>query len=112
MWTKASLSNARRLEYAAEIRHLVENLNLFDFVPNVHTPEEYMIQDSGHFDYDDDLDKFYDYGKYGRQHVEQEQGVFTEQGYIAYHGTLTLEELMAGDPAEQYQKEEKGMQMT
>ena len=101
-------------ECAAEVRRLAKNLNLFDFVPNVHTPEEYgryMIQDSGHFDYDDDLDAFYDYGKYGRQHVEQEQGVFTEQGYIAYHGTLTLEELMAGDPAEQYQKEE-GMQMT
>lgn len=102
-------------ECAAEVRRLAENLNLFDFVPNVHTPEEYgryMIQDSGNFDYDDDLDEFYDYGKYGRQHEEQEQGVFTEQGYIAYHGTLTLEELMAGDPAEQYQKEEEGMQMT
>ena len=101
-------------ECAAEVRRLAKNLNLVDFVPNVHTPEEYgryMIQNSGHFDYDDDLDAFYDYGKYGRQHMEQEQGVFTEQGYIAYHGTLTLEELMAGDPAEQYQKEE-GMQMT
>ena len=112
MWTKASLSNARRLEYAAEIRHLVENLNLFDFVPNVHTPEEYMIQDSGHFDYDGNLDEFYDYGKYGRQHVEQEEGVFTEQGYLSYQGTLSLEDLMQGGPAEQYQKEQKeGMQM-
>ena len=102
-------------ESAAEIRRLAENLDLFDFVPNVHTPEEYgkyMIQDSGRFDYDDNLDEFYDYGKYGHQLMEQEQGVFTGQGYIAYHGTLPLEGLMAGDPAEQYQKEQKdGMEM-
>ena len=102
-------------ESAAEIRRLAENLDLFDFVPNVHTPEEYgryMIQDSGHFDYDDNLDEFYDYGKYGRQHVEQEEGVFTEQGYLSYQGTLSLEDLMQGGPAEQYQKEQKeGMQM-
>ena len=63
-----------------------------------------MIQDSGRFDYDDNLDEFYDYGKYGRQHVEQEQGVFTEQGYIAYHGTLGPEELMMRSPAEQIQE--------
>lgn len=102
-------------ESAAEIRRLAENLDLFDFVPNVHTPEEYgryMIQDSGHFDYDDNLDEFYDYEKYGRQHVEQEEGVFTEQGYLSYQGTLSLEDLMQGGPAEQYQKEQKeGMQM-
>src|SRR5699024_31055 len=56
-------------ESAAEIRRLAENLELFDFIPNVSTPEEYgryMIQDSGHFDYDSNLDEFYDYGKYGR----------------------------------------------
>ena len=34
------------------------------------------------------LDEFYDYGKYGRQHLEQSQGMFTEQGYISYHGIL------------------------
>ena len=95
---------------AAEIRRLAENLELFDFVPNVHTPEEYgryMIQDSGHFDYDNNLDEFYDYGKYGHRCMEQNQGMFTEQGYISYQGTLTLEELMREDPAEQYQREQE-----
>lgn len=29
----------------------------------------------------------------------------TELGYVAYHGCLTLEELMRDDPAEQYQRE-------
>lgn len=97
-------------ENAAEIRRLAENLELFDFVPNVHTPEEYgryMIQDSGHFDYDSNLDEFYDYGKYGRRCMERKQGMFTEQGYISYQGALSLEELMREDPGEQYQREQE-----
>ena len=38
---------------AEQIKNLVENLDLFDFAPGAHTPEEYgryMIQQSGHFD--------------------------------------------------------------
>ena len=69
---------------ARQIRQVTEHLDQFDFAPGVHTPEEYgryMIRDSGHFDYDSNLDEFYDYGKYGRQHLEQSQGMFTEQGY-------------------------------
>ena len=105
-------------ESVAEICRLAENLDLFDFVPNVHTPEEYgryMIQNSGQFSYDSDLDEFYDYGKYGRRCMEQNQGMFTSQGYISYHGTLTMEELMMEDPAEQYRKEQEeiaGMEMS
>ena len=102
-------------ESAAEIRRLAENLDLFDFVPNVHTPGEYgryMIHDSGHFDYDSNLDAFYDYEKYGQQRIQQEQGIFTERGYIAYQGTLSLDELMRKEPAEQYQRErDESMEM-
>ncbi len=102
-------------ESAAEVRRLAEHLDLFDFVPNVHTPEEYgayMIRDSGHFDYDGNLEEFYDYGKYGHRHIEQEQGVFTEQGYISYQGTMPLKDLILEDPAEHCQKEqEEGMGM-
>ena len=52
------------------------------------------------------LDEFYDYGKYGRQHLEQSQGMFTEQGYISYHGILSLEALMKEAPTEQFQEEQ------
>jgi hypothetical protein len=89
---------------ASEITHLAENLDLFDFVPSIQTPEDYgryMIQDSGHFNYDENLDQVYNYEKYGQQRMEQESGAFTAQGYIAYRGTLTLDELMAEDPPEQ-----------
>ena len=96
-------------EYASQISHLAENLDQFEFAPGAHTPAEYgryMIQESGHFEYDHNLDDFYDYEKYGLQRMEQESGMFTDRGYISYHGTMSLEELMMEDPAEQYQKEQ------
>ncbi len=92
---------------------LAENLDQFDFIPDIHTPEEYgryMIQKSGHFEYDENLEGFYDYRRYGEDHVREECGQFNECGYVAYHGTTPLDELMRTDPAEQYQQEQ-GPQM-
>lgn len=53
---------------AAQICQLAKNLDQFSFIPGVHTPEEYgkyMIQESGRFEYDDNLDGFYNYKSYG-----------------------------------------------
>ena len=86
-------------ENAAQIKKLAENLNLFDFAPDTHTPEEYgkyMIRQSGHFDYDENLDDFYDYEKYGFQRMNEEDGMFTDRGYIAYKGYFSMEEVMEG----------------
>ena len=74
---------------AEQIKNLAENLDLFDFAPGAHTPEEYgkyIIRQSGHFDYDENLDEFYDYEKYGLQRMGEEDGMFTDRGYIAYKG--------------------------
>ena len=95
---------------AANIRQLAENLDQFDFAPNVHSPEElgkYMIQQSGHYEYDENLEDFYNYGDYGVKRMLQEDGVFVDRGYVSYHGTLTLEEMMRDDPAERYQQEQE-----
>ena len=94
---------------AANIRQLAENLDQFDFAPNVHTPEElgkYMIQQSGHYEYDENLEDFYNYGDYGVKRILQDDGVFVDRGYVSYHGTLTLDELMRSDPEESYQQEQ------
>ena len=94
--------------YASEIRQLAENLEQFEFVPDVKTPEEYgkyMIQQSGRFEYDPNLEDFYDFQGYGRQKISAENGQFNDYGYISYHGVLTLDELMLQDPAEQAQVE-------
>ena len=84
---------------AAQIKNLAESLDLFDFAPDAHTPEEYgkyMIRQSGHFDYDENLDEFYDYEKYGLQRMGEEAGMFTDRGYIAYKGYIRLTEIMDG----------------
>ena len=100
-------------EYASQICRLAENLDQFEFAPGAHTPAEYgrfMIQESGHFEYDENLEGFYDYEKFGLQRIEQESGMFTDRGYVSYHGTMSLEELMMEDPAESF-REEQGLQM-
>ena len=100
-------------EYASQICRLAENLDQFEFAPGAHAPAEYgrfMIQESGHFEYDENLEGFYDYEKFGLQRMEQESGMFTDRGYVSYHGTMSLEELMMEDPAESF-REEQGLQM-
>lgn len=84
---------------AAQIKNLAESLDLFDFAPGVHTPQDYgkyMIQQSGRFEYDENLDAFYDYEKYGTERMNEEDGVFTDRGYIAYKGYISMEEVMNG----------------
>lgn len=89
---------------AAQICQLAANLDLFDFAPDVHTTEEYgryMIRESGRFYFDEDLEDFYDYSGYGAQRIEMEGGQFNASGYVAYHGTVPLEELIMEEQAEQ-----------
>ena len=92
---------------------LAESLDKFDFIPGVQTAEEYgryMIQKSGRFEYDPNLEGIYNYRAYGEQRIQAEGGSFNECGYVSYHGVMTLEELMREEPAEQYRRE-TGMQM-
>ena len=84
---------------ATQIKNLVESLDLFDFAPGAHTPQEYgkyMIQQSGRFEYDENLDAFYDYEKYGAERMNEENGMFTDRGYVAYKGFFRMEEVMNG----------------
>ena len=84
---------------AAQIKNLAESLDLFDFAPGTHTPEDYgkyMIRQSGRFEYDENLDAFYDYEKYGTERMNEEDGMFTDRGYIAYKGYISMEEVMNG----------------
>ena len=88
-----------RPKSSAQIKNLAESLNLFDLAPRSHTPHEYgkyMIRQSGRFDYDENLDAFYDYEKYGTERMNVEDGMFTDRGYIAYKGYTSMEEVMNG----------------
>lgn len=100
---------------SAEICQLAKKLAQFDLLPGIRTPESYgkhIIQESGGSSLSLSLDGFCDYTGIGLRQMEQEQGIFTIRGYVSYHGTLSLEELMMENPAEQYQKEqEEGLGM-
>lgn len=82
---------------AYEITRLAENIGLFDFAPDVKTPEEYgryMIEKSGHFDYDERLDEYYDFHSFGLDRIQCEDGAFVQEGYVTYMGALSLDELL------------------
>lgn len=69
-----------------------------------------MIQESDHFEYDPNLDEYYDYERYGLQHMDQESGSSTNRGYIAYQGTAESGGMMMEDPTEAHEAE-YGLQM-
>ena len=45
---------------------------------------------------DENLDEFYDYEGYALQRMNEEDGMFTDRGYIAYKGYTSLAEIMDG----------------
>ena len=95
-----------------QARNIMDHLDLFDFVPGISTPEEYgrhVIRESGRFQYDDDLDEFYDFKKYGEQRMADEYGQFTSSGYISYHGFISIDELLAGSQTERMDMTMGGM---
>ena len=94
-------------KYAFQMKLLAENLDLFDFIPGVQNAEEYgryMIQESGRFEYDPNLEAFYDYAGYAEQRMKEQCGEFTLNGYVSYHGTMSIDELIMEDPAAQSMK--------
>ena len=60
----------------------------------------YLIQESGHFDYDENLEGFYDYHGCGEDRLDREMGLFILEGYVCYRGFLSLDEVMAGCESE------------
>lgn len=96
-----------------EVLSLAENLHEFTVVPGISTAEEYgryIIQESGHFDIDPDLENYIDYRNYGERRIREENGLFGERGYVAYLGTRPeIDEIVARNlPTEQM---EQGPQM-
>lgn len=88
-------------EQANQITNLAKELEMFEYIPKVRTPEEYgkyIIIESGHFEYNENLVGYIDFARYGAERIEHEQGEFVDRGYVAYHGTMQLEMLMADAP--------------
>ncbi|SHF08013.1 protein of unknown function [Tissierella praeacuta DSM 18095] len=59
---------------------------LFDGIKDVESYGRYMISESGHFEYDDNLEEYIDFKRYGQIKMANELGAFSDKGYIVYHG--------------------------
>ena len=64
----------------------IYEFELFDGIDSVESYGRYMICDSGHFEYDSNLEEYIDFKRYGQDKMAHEFGAFSEKGYIAYHG--------------------------
>ena len=108
------LSSAAELAEPRDIQQLeklIENLNCFQFMPDIHTAEEYGKQCFGwQFSNKnmDELERYIDYGSLGRDKAEQEHGKFCATGYVGYDGDVSLEELLGRASAPE---ESTGMEM-
>lgn len=68
---------------------IFESSHEFELFDGIHTAEDYgryMICESGHFEYDENLEEYIDFEKYGNHKIRFESGAFTDQGYMLYHG--------------------------
>lgn len=91
-----------------DVAVLADNFYEFTVIPGLKTPTDYgrhMIIDSGHYDFDENLEEYIDFKGYGEHRIQSENGSFTDYGYIAYRGcTPAVEELLR-------QKDSQSMEM-
>ena len=72
-----------------QLSTLMDCMHEFETFPGIHTAEQYgkyMICESGRFEYDENLEGYIDFSAYGKGRISHETGVFTDKGYLLYHG--------------------------
>lgn len=78
-----------KITTATELKTLTQCMYEFESFPGVHTAEQYgrhMICESGHFEYDENLEGYINFEAYGKDKINRETGAFTKKGYLLYHG--------------------------
>ncbi|WP_320928359.1 antirestriction protein ArdA [Hungatella sp.] len=72
-----------------QLSTLMDCMHEFETFPGVHTALHYggyMISESGRFEHDSNLEDYIDFEAYGKDKISRETGVFTDKGYLLYHG--------------------------
>jgi len=85
----SELATFAKISAAEELKMLANYMYEFETFPDIYTPEQYgryIICESGHFEYDDNLEAYTDFQSYGRDKINRETGAFTPTGYLLYHG--------------------------
>lgn len=68
-----------------EILALTESMyefEIYDGINDANSYGRYMICESGHFEYDNNLEEYIDFKRYGENKIENEVGAFSKNGYI------------------------------
>ena len=100
----AAAAQFAKPQNASELKKLAENLGLFDFFPHIHTNEElgrYIIQESGRFEYDASLERYYNYEGCGKAWLSERYFTRSPRGIVVYNGTMPMDQLMQETSAEQ-----------
>jgi len=102
-------------EDVSQMRLLAASLEDFDLVPGVRDAEsygKYMIQESGKYRYDPDLECYYNYEALGEFLMTHEAGQITSQGYLKCEEGSAFLDFFTQDSPEQGQSQgEQSMQM-
>ncbi|SMB80057.1 Antirestriction protein (ArdA) [Desulfonispora thiosulfatigenes DSM 11270] len=72
-----------------EILALTESMyefEIYDGIKDAESYGRYIICESGHFEYDDNLEEYIDFKRYGGEKIANEVGAFSTNGYLVYHG--------------------------
>lgn len=87
--TLSELVDFTKITTAEQLKTLSDCMYEFECFTGIHTPQQYgryMICESGHFEYDENLEDYIDFQSYGQDKISRETGVFTDKGYLLYHG--------------------------
>ena len=102
-------------EDVSQMRLLAASLEDFDLVPGVRDAEsygKYMIQESGKYRYDPDLECYYNYEALGEFLMTHEAGQITSQGYLkCEEGSAFLDFFTQDSPEQGHSQGEQSMQM-
>lgn len=85
----SELASFAKITTSEQLKVLTGCMYEFESFPDIHGAEEYgrhMICESGHFEYDENLEDYIDFESYGRNKISRETGAFTDKGYLLYHG--------------------------
>ena len=102
-------------EDLAQLQLLASSLEDFELVPGAKDAEsygKYMIQDSGKYRYDPDLECYYNYEALGEFLMTHEVGQVTSQGYLkCEEGSAFLDFFTQDNPEQGQSQGEQSMQM-
>lgn len=82
------------------LTRLAENIDSFEYAPEVTDAEElgkYLIQRSGDYSYDEELDDYYNYEALGADKLDAQDGRFIDSGYVGISDDVQLYEILDGD---------------